>query len=165
MIDLLFKYYTIKTHSSLLKLGGCIRFELLQFCVQFLQHEIVSLNLNLVFKKSLYHSMVNDCASEVISKMFGCFGVLLYSIGGTSNFFETTDVSAQRLWQEKKSKMSKLRSTRQGGEAWELFTGIGSGCCRFPFTEFFDSSCYQKIQFRFRIFLIAAAMNIPNTEF
>ena len=38
--------------------------------------------------------MVNDCAFEVISKMLGCFGVLLYSIGETSKFFETTDVSA-----------------------------------------------------------------------
>ena len=38
--------------------------------------------------------MVNDCAFKVISKMFGSFGVLLYGIGGTSNFFETTDVSA-----------------------------------------------------------------------
>ena len=55
--------------------------------------------------------------------------------------------------------------TRQGGEAWELVTGMGSSCCQLPFTEFFDSSCYQKIQFRFRIFLIAAAMEIPNTEF
>ena len=94
MIHLFFKYYTIKTHSNLLKLGGCIRVELLQFCVQSLQHEIVSLNLNLVFKTLLYHSIMNDCAFEVISKMFGCFGVLLYSIGATSKFFETTDVSA-----------------------------------------------------------------------
>ena len=63
---------------------------------------------NLVFKNLLYHSMVNDCAFEVTSKMFGCFGVLLYSIGETNKFFEATDVSAQRLWQEKKSKMSKM---------------------------------------------------------
>ena len=28
--------------------------------------------------------MVNDCVFEVISKMFGCFWVLLYSIGETS---------------------------------------------------------------------------------
>ena len=142
MIHLFFKCCTIKAHSNPLKLGRCIRFELLQFCVQFLQHEIVSPNLNLVFKKLLYHSMVNDCAFEVISKMFCCFGILQYSIEGTSKFFETTDVSAQRLWQEKKSKMLKMQRTRQGGKVWELFTGIGSSCCQFPFTEFFDSSCY-----------------------
>ena len=38
--------------------------------------------------------MVNDFAFEVTSKMFGCFEKLLYSIGETSNFFETTDVPA-----------------------------------------------------------------------
>ena len=54
--------------------------------------------------------------------------------------------------------MSKMRRARQGGEAWELVTGIGSGCCQFPFTDFFDSSCYQMIQVRFQIFSIAAAM-------
>ena len=37
--------------------------------------------------------MVNDCAFEVISGMFGHFGVLLWSVGGTVKFFETTDVS------------------------------------------------------------------------
>ena len=36
MIHLFFKYYVIKTHANLLKLGGWIRFELLQFCVQLL---------------------------------------------------------------------------------------------------------------------------------
>ena len=94
MIHLFFKYYTIRAHANLLRLGRCIWFELSQFCVQFLQHEIVSLNLNLVFENLLYHSMVNDSAFEVISNMFCCFGVLLYSIGKTSKFFETTDVSA-----------------------------------------------------------------------
>ena len=94
MIHLFFKYYTIKAHSNLLKLGGCIRFELLQFFVQFLKHKIVSVNPNLVFKNLLYHSMANDCAFEAISKMFGSFGVLLYSIGETCKIFETTDVSA-----------------------------------------------------------------------
>ena len=38
--------------------------------------------------------MVNDCAFKVSSKMFGRFGVLLYSIGETSKFLETIDVSA-----------------------------------------------------------------------
>ena len=47
-----------------------------------------------------------------------------------------------RIWEEKMSKTSKLWSTRQGREVWELFTGIDSSSCRFPFTEFFDSSCY-----------------------
>ena len=47
---------------------------------------IVSSNLNLILKNLLYHSMVNDCAFEVILKMFGCFGVLLYSRGGTNEF-------------------------------------------------------------------------------
>ena len=54
--------------------------------------------------------------------------------------------------------MLEMQRTRQGGEAWELVTGIGSSSCQFLFTEFFDSSCYQKIQLRFQIFLIAAAM-------
>ena len=36
---------------------------------------------------------------------------------------------------------------------------------QFPFTKFFDSSCYQMIQVHFQIFLIPAAMKIPNTEF
>ena len=54
--------------------------------------------------------------------------------------------------------MSKMQRTRQDGEVWELVTGIGSNSCQFLFTEFFDSSCYQKIQFRFWFFLIAAAM-------
>ena len=94
MIHLFFNYYTIRAHSNLLKLGGCIRFELLQFFVQLLQHEIVSWNLNLIFKNLLYHSMVNDCALKVSSKMFGCFRVLLYSIEETSKFLETIDVSA-----------------------------------------------------------------------
>jgi hypothetical protein len=62
--------------------------------VQFLYQEIISLNLNLVIKNLLYHSIVNDCACEVISGMFGCFGVLLCSVVGTGNIFETTNVSA-----------------------------------------------------------------------
>ena len=37
-------------------------------------------------------------------------------------------------------------------EVWELFTKIDGSC---PFTDIFDSSCYQ---FCFWIFLIAAAM-------
>jgi len=37
--------------------------------------------------------MVNDCAFEVISGMFGQFGVLICSVEGTGKFFETTDVS------------------------------------------------------------------------
>ena len=52
--------------------------------------------------------------------------------------------------------MSKMQRTRQGGEAWELFTGIGSDCCQFPFTEFFDSSCYENSKYGI---LIAAAMD------
>ena len=32
--------------------------------------------------------MVNDGAFEVIPRMFGCFGVLLYSKGGTSKFWD-----------------------------------------------------------------------------
>ena len=31
--------------------------------------------------------------------------------------------------------MSKMRRTRQGGEAWELLTGIGSGCEDVPYFE------------------------------
>ena len=52
--------------------------------------------------------------------------------------------------------MSKMQRTRQGGEVWELLTGIGSGCCQFPFTEFFDSSCYEDSKYGI---LIAAAMD------
>ena len=40
-------------------------------------------------------------------------------------------------------------------EAWELVTGIGSSSCQFPFTEFFDSSCYENSKYGI---LIAAAM-------
>ena len=57
-----------------------------------------------------------------------------------------------------KRRSQKCQRTRQGREVWELVTGIGSSCFQFPFTEFFDSSCYQMIQVRFRIFSIAAAM-------
>ena len=58
-----------------------------------------------------------------------------------------------------------MRRTGQGGEAWELVTGIGSSSCQFPFTEFlkdsiplsdfFDSSCYENSKYGI---LIAAAM-------
>lgn len=49
-------------------------------------------------------------------------------------------------------------------EVWELFTKIDGSC---PFTDVFDSSCYQ---FCFWIFLIAAAMghryenSAPDTQ-
>ena len=44
-------------------------------------------------------------------------------------------------------------------EVWELFTKIDGSC---PFTDVFDSSCYQ---FRFQIFLIAAAIKFQIRNF
>ena len=142
MIHLFFKYCTIKVHSNLLKLGRCIRFKLSQFVCNLYNMKL----LNLAFKNLLYHSKVNDYAFEVISKMLGCFVVLLCSIGKTSKSFETTDVSAQRLWQEKNSKM---RRTRQSGKRGNLLPELVAA----------------PVSFRLQNFLIAAAIKRFNSAF
>ena len=46
--------------------------------------------------------------------MFGCFEVLICSVGGTGNFFETNDVRIEAVTREVKNVENAKYNTRQG---------------------------------------------------
>ena len=104
---------------------------------------MVSLNLNLAFKNLLYHSMVNDCAFEVISKMLGCFGVLLYSIGETIKFMRPLRCLHRGCGKRRSQKCRKCKGQDKVGKHGNLLPELVAVSVSFHLQNFLNAAAIK----------------------